>query len=441
MSGEAAFQAAARFGLGARVDELRRIDSDPRGWLTEQLHNPRIPEAVTVRHGGDRLVRKVVNGVRKRMLGDAENAAVAMKDVYIAETGARFAAQIRSEQPFVERMVLFWSNHFTVSVQKPVIAGLANRYEVEAIRPHLNGRFEDMLLAVASHPAMLFYLDNVQSFGPNSRVGRRRGRGLNENLAREILELHTLGVDGGYGQADVIALAEILTGWTLARGRNGPRIQFRFQPAVHEPGTKTLLGRRFPEDGEQEGVAALRMLARHPATARRVAEKLSRHYIADQPPPETVARLSRAYLDSDGHLPTVMEALIDTDSAWRPPLTKLKTPYEFALSALRLTDIEPTPRQTVMGLEALNFRAFNAPSPEGYPDTAQSWAAPDAIKKRIEWAHKLAQRVPARTDPMHLAAQAIGPVMSPTTRQTIARAASGKDGVALLLASPEFQRR
>ncbi len=178
------------------------------------------------------------------------------------------------------------------------------------------------------------------------------------------------------------------------------------------------------------------MLARHPATARHLATKLARHYVSDQPPPETVAKLSRAYLDSGGHLPSVMETLIGMDAAWQPPLTKLKTPYEFALSALRLIDIEPTPRQTVVGLEALNYRAFNAPSPAGFPDTAEPWAAPDAIKKRIEWAHKLAQRLPARTDPMQLAEQAIGPVMGPVTRQTIARAASGKDGIALSGALP-----
>jgi uncharacterized protein (DUF1800 family) len=440
MSTRAAFQASARFGLGPRGEELREIGTDPKGWLEGQLKSPQIPAALHERHGGAERVGEAVRAIRKRKSGDAEKAVKSLKDVYIEQTGARFAAQAQSSQPFVERTLLFWSNHFTVSVQKPIVAGLANAYEVEAIRPHLAGRFEDMLLAVMQHPAMLFYLDNLQSFGPGSRVGRRRGKGLNENLAREILELHTLGVDGGYSQEDVIALAKILTGWTLDRKGREIKIRYRFQPVVHEPGAKTLLGRRFAEVGEEEGIEALRMLARHPATARHIATKLARHYIADDPPELAIERLRVSFLETGGHLPSVMQTLLELDAAWAP-LAKLKNPYEFALSAVRLTDIEPSSKQVIAGLEALNFRAFNAPSPAGYADSAEAWASPDALMKRIEWAQRLAQRLPARSDPLALAGRGIGPVMSQSTEQTIARAASAKDGVALLLASPEFQRR
>jgi uncharacterized protein (DUF1800 family) len=440
MSTRADFQASARFGLGPRGDELREIGGDPKGWLESQLRAPQIPASVVERHGGAERVGDAVRAIRKRKSGDAEKAVKSLKDVYIQETGARFAAQAQSTQPFIERMLLFWSNHFTVSVQKPIVAGLANAYEVEAIRPHLNGRFEDMLLAVVRHPAMLFYLDNLQSFGPHSRIGRRRGKGLNENLAREILELHTLGVDGGYTQEDVIALAKILTGWTLDRKGREITIRYRFQPAVHEPGEKTLLGHRFVEAGEEEGIEALRMLARHPATARHIATKLARHYIADDPPQRAIERLRVSFLETGGHLPSVMQSLLALDEAW-VPLAKLKNPYEFALSAVRLTGIEPTPRQVVAGLEALNFRAFNAPSPAGFADTAEAWASPDALMKRIEWAQRVAQRLPGRNEPLALAERGIGPVMSKGTEQTVARAASAKDGVALLLASPEFQRR
>jgi uncharacterized protein (DUF1800 family) len=436
----AAVQASLRFGLGPRGGELAEIGADARGWVLAQVRSPRLPNALRAREDGEALITEALQAIRKGRSGQAERSVRALRAVYIEETGARFAEQVTSRQPVVERMTLFWSNHFPVSVRKPIVAGLANAYEVEAIRPHLAGHFEDMLLAVVRHPAMLFYLDNIQSFGPNSPAGRRRGKGLNENLAREILELHTLGVDGGYTQQDVVALAKILTGWTLEYrlGRVYPR--YRFQARVHEPGGKTLLGRRFAEAGEEEGIEALRMLAQHPATARHIATKLARHYIADAPPAASVERLTAVFLDSGGHLPSVMEAVLREEAAWAP-FAKLKNPYEFALSAVRLTDVVPTAEQVVGGLEALNYRAFNAPSPQGWPDVAEAWAAPDALMKRIEWGHRLARHVPARTDPLRLAAQALGPILGATTRQTIERAASVQDGVALLLASPEFQRR
>jgi len=436
-----AFQAAARFGLGPRPGEFDTIGGDPRGWVLGQIYSASIPPEVQARRGGNALMARVVTGIRASSASEVQNAARAMRDVYIEETSARLQAQLNSAQPFVERMVLFWSNHFTVSVQRPIIAGIVNQYEVEAIRANLSGHFHDMLLAVCRHPAMLFYLDNVQSFGPDSRGGQRRGKGLNENLAREILELHTLGVNGGYTQDDVIALAKIITGWTLDRSSLDTRVAYRFQPLLHEPGSKRLLGRTFEENGEQEGVDALTMLAQHPATAHHIAVKLARHFIADDPPPRAVSVLERRFRDSDGHLPTVMEALVRLDEVWQPPLAKFKNPYEFAVSALRLTGVEPDPRQAVQGLEALNFRAFNAPSPAGYDDTAAAWASPDGVMKRIEWAHRLALRMPSGTDPVELADAGIGPVMSDMTRQTVTRAASGADGIALLLASPEFLRR
>jgi uncharacterized protein (DUF1800 family) len=345
---------------------------------------------------------------------------------------------MRSDQPFIERLVLFWGNHFTVSVQKPVIAALVNRFEVEAIRPHVMGRFADMLKAVARHPAMLLYLDNAQSFGPDSQAGRRRGKGLNENLAREILELHTLGVDGGYTQADVIAFAKILTGWTL---QSRDRASFAFQPRAHEPGTQRLLGRSYGAGDINDGLRALDDLARHPATAHHIATKLARHFIADEPPADAVAQLAEVFSRTDGDLAAVSRALVMMPASWQQPMAKFKTPYEFAVSALRLTGIEPTPQQAVLGLAALNFRPFGATSPAGFADTTAGWLSADAVLKRIEWARALALRLPPQVDPKALADQAIAPVMREDTRFAIAGAASGHDGVALLLSSPEFQRR
>ncbi len=428
----AAFQACNRFGLGARPGELQQVAGDPQGWLLQQLKNPFIPPEIQT---------SIASGINLPM---QQKQQAELREIYALQTGARFNAQVKSAQPFVERLVMFWSNHFTVSVQKPKLAGLVNRYEVEAIRPHVNGYFKDMLIAAVQHPAMLFYLDNAQSVGPTSPAGTRRQKGLNENLGREILELHTLGVNGGYTQADVIALANIITGWTLDRelrqDDDNAQIAYEFRPAWHEPGAKTLLGKVFAEDGEQEGIAALTMLAQHPATAQHIATKLARHFMSDAPPANAITALAQSFLQSNGHLPTVLQTLINLPETWQP-LTKYKTPYEFALATFRLTGIELPPAKLMHSLSALNYRAFAAPSPAGYDDIAASWAAPDAVMKRIEWAHQLAKQLPAATDPMQLARQSIGPILSDNTKQTIERAASGADGIALLLVSPEFQRR
>ncbi len=438
MSAKDSVFAVCRFGLGAKPGEVAAVGGDPRGWIMSQLAAPVVPSEVLRRSIDGSTVMQFLKAGKDNK-ADKKNDRRAIQEAYVNETGNRLIAQIKSNQPFVERMVLFWSNHFTVSIQKPLITGIVNQYEVEAIRPHINGYFKDMLLAVARHPAMLLYLDNARSFGANSAIGIRRGKGLNENLAREILELHTLGVGGGYTQNDVIALAKIITGWTISRDSSA--LAFEFQESTHEPGPKTLLGKTFNEGGEEEGTRALTMLASHPATARHLATKIARHFISDTPSESSVKVIEQAYIKTGGHLPSVMRAVVDLDETWTSPRVKFKTPYEFAVSTLRLTGIQPTPEQAVKGLDALNFRPFNASSPAGYDDIAASWASPDAIMKRIEWGHKIALRLPAGTDPMRLAGEAFSSTLTDTTAQGIIRAASGADGVALLLASPEFQRR
>lgn len=435
----AAFQACARFGLGPRPGDIAAIAGDPRGWLLTQIQRASIPTEVAGFAGRSEATEAFLARVQARKDKEkVEAAALAVREAYVRETGTRLIAQVRSQQPFIERLVLFWSNHFTVSVQKPVIAALVNRFEVEAIRPYVTGHFSDMLKAVARHPAMLLYLDNAQSFGPNSVAGRRRNRGLNENLAREILELHTLGVDGGYTQADVIAFAKILTGWTLEAQ---DRATFAFQPRAHEPGSHQLLGRSYGAGDMSDGLRALDDLARHPATAQHIATKLARHFIADDPPPQAVAQLAEVFRKSDGDLAAVSRTLVEMPASWQAPLTKYKTPYEYAVSALRLTGVEPTPQQAVVGLAGLNFRPFGALSPAGFADTASGWVSGDGVLKRIEWARALALRLPPQVDPKDLADQAIGPVMRDDTRFVVANAASGRDGMAFLLSSPEFQRR
>jgi len=437
-----AFHACNRFGLGPRGDELRTIASDPRGWLRDQLKNPQTPVLVTTRLAGHTLVKQKSDmGQQQRGLRDNAGNVVPLRKIYMAETANRMAAHTQTPQGFVERQVMFWSNHFTVSIQKNILTGIVNRYEAEAIRPHINGHFKDMLLAVAHHPAMLMYLDNAQSIGPNSRAGQRRSKGLNENYARETLELHTLGVNGGYTQDDVIALARILTGWSLAGEQSEPLLEFQFRPNVHESGSKTLLGKTFTENGEGEAVAALTMLAQHPATARHIATKLARHYIADTPPEDAIAALEKTYIATDGHIPSIMETLVGLDAAWATPLAKVKTHYEYAVSAFRALGIVPEDEQAVKALAALNYRAFDAPSPQGYPDTAADIISPDAILKRIDWAHALSTRVPASVVPLDLVSKILGQAATDRTKLTIQQAASGQDGIAFLLISPEFQRR
>ncbi len=366
-----------------------------------------------------------------------------MRDLYRREAAAKIQIMATTDQPFRERLVTFWSNHFTVSVQRPVVAGLVGSFEREAIRPHVTGRFEDMLRAAIRHPAMLLYLDNARSIGPNSRAGQRNRRGLNENLAREVLELHTLGVAGGYGQDDVRAFAAILTGWSIV----GPREAdtgadgFVFRPLAHEPGDKTVLGVRYPEAGEAEGGAALAALARHPATARHLATKLARHFIADQPPAAAVARLERAYHEGGGDLGHLAGALVDSSEAWAEPLAKIKTPQDLVVSTLRLTGTGWPPERLVGHLRQLGQMPFSAPSPAGWPDEAGYWIGPEAMMRRIEWCALAGHRLASLVGPPTLLEAAIGPVARPETRQAVLQAPSAAEAITLVLASPEFQRR
>jgi uncharacterized protein (DUF1800 family) len=261
------FIAVTRFGLGPRPGELDRITNNPIGWLKQQVSEAAVPPQLTgLPSGGDRM-GDLLRARQARGDGGAEILIRdSFRDTYRREAATRLQVQITTTSPLRERLVTFWSNHFTVSILRPPVLGLAGAFEREAIRPHVTGRFHDMLVAVARHPAMLFYLDNGQSIGPNSRIGLRRGRGLNENLAREILELHTVGVGAGYTQTDVREFAKILTGWSLKRADEQQAGHYTFRAETHEPGSKTLLGVHYGEAGESEGEARARFW---PAPANR----------------------------------------------------------------------------------------------------------------------------------------------------------------------------
>jgi uncharacterized protein (DUF1800 family) len=368
-----------------------------------------------------------------------------IQKTYRAEALARLQRAVIADCGFVERLVVFWSNHFCISANKGALARMwAGAFEREAIRPHVLGRFGDMLQAVEQHPAMLFFLDNQQSLGPDSRAGQNRKRGLNENLAREIMELHTLGVAGGYSQDDVTSLARILTGWTFAgrQGKLGAPGSFIFNANAHEPGAQPLLGKTYQDNGVAQGEAALADIARHPSTATFIAGKFARHFVADDPPPALVARLRQAFHSSDGDLKALALALLDSDEAWQAPQTKMRSPYEFLVATGRLlARIPEDPGLYLGGLNLLGQPLWSPAGPNGFPDTNAAWAAPEGMKLRLDVSAQVASRIGDAVDPRQLLELAAADAASPETRHTVERAESRQQALALLLMSPEFQRR
>jgi uncharacterized protein (DUF1800 family) len=470
--------AANRFGLGARPGELAVVAADPRGWLRAQLAAPppalaasELRSSVQILADAQRLRREIqaarkanafantaVKDVATRTDAADANDVVQklgqfLRPIYVSEVSARFQQAVTTDRPFLERLTQFWSNHFAVSIDKQFLAGLAGSFEREAIRPHVLGNFSELLLAAETHPAMLLYLDNYLSVGPRSpaaqRLERRQGQrkiGINENLAREILELHTLGVGGGYTQSDVTTFAEVITGWSI--GGDGGRFaaaepgRFVFRAELHEPGAKVLLGRRYADTGFGQGAAVLRDLARERATARFIATKLTRHFVADEPPPAVVTRLADAFTHSGGDLPSVYRALIEAREAWAEPLTKFKTPSDYIVSSFRgLTLPVESGRAPLAPFELLGQRTWQPGSPAGWPDRSADWDGASALMKRIEWADAVGGRLGSRRDAAALAPELLGANLSEATRQALARAASGAQAVTLLLAAPEFMRR
>jgi uncharacterized protein (DUF1800 family) len=368
-----------------------------------------------------------------------------VQKTYRTEALARLQRAAIADCGFVERLVVFWSNHFCISANKGELARMwAGSFEREAIRPYVLGRFSDMLKAVEQHPAMLFFLDNQQSLGPDSRAGQNRKRGLNENLAREIMELHTLGVGGGYSQDDVTSLARIITGWTFAgrQGQLGAPGSFVFNANAHQPGAQRLLGKTYENNGVAQGEAALADIARHPSTAKFIATKFARHFVADDPPLALVARLEGVFRKSDGDLGALASALLDSNEAWQAPLTKLRSPYEFLVAAGRLLARIPDDPGLYLGsLNLLGQPLWSPAGPNGFPDTNAAWAAPEGMKLRLDISAQIASRLANNIDPRDLLELAAADAASPETRHTIERAETRQQALALLLMSPEFQRR
>ena len=464
-----------RFGLGPRAGSIAAIASDPRGALVAELDRPGagrldspdlLDSAIAARAAfqfqqAQRAARRAERAMREvnaqAPAGDASSGEMKPADqppperpsgppvpqqIYLDEAKARIHAALGAELGFAERLVWFWSNHFCVSADKGGVRPICGAYEREAIRGHVLGRFGDMLLAVESHPAMLIYLDNARSIGPDSFAGLRQKRGLNENLAREILELHTLGVRTVYTQADVTNFANVITGWTVIGFRQDPARagEFVFNPNMHQPAAQTVVGKSYSDRGVEQGRAVLATLAHHPATAKHIATKLARHFVADEPPPALVDRLAKRFLDTHGDLKEVAKALITAPEAWATPPSKIKRPGEWIIAALRAVGVTPPDIGPVMQAHNLLGEPLWRPSaPKGFPDESAPWL--NGLAQRLDIANLLARRVGEQVDPREVFEETLAPLASTETRQAIARAESRPQALALLFMAPEFQRR
>ncbi len=437
----AGFIAANRYGFGARLGELKTITSDPRGWLRQALTDTSVPNALRELNSTEFNYNIYAEAKAEGAVGLMAYFKGEGRQVNRSEVAARTRAAVESDSPFRERLVQFWSNHFTVSSRKAFTIGICGSFEREVIRPNVTGRFVDMLLASSRHPAMIIYLDNINSLGPKSRLGRNNPRGLNENLAREILELHTLGVDGGYLQDDVRALAKLITGWSVGSLEEPDAGQFRFRVAAHEPGSIEFLGHTYKGRGEDDGIAALRQIAAHPSTARFIATKLARHFVADEPPARAIATIEKTFRDTAGDLGEIAQTLIDLEEAWQEPLPKFKSPNDLIISTFRALGSQGVDMERVAGaLWMLRQYPFSSDSPAGWPDTEADWLTPQDLMRRVELARTYAPRIGSR-NARRLAEDILEPVLSPSTIAAMDASRNRREVAAVFLASPEFQRR
>jgi uncharacterized protein (DUF1800 family) len=506
--------ALRRFGLGARSGEMRRIAGDPRGFVLAALadkskallnHPDLDPSHIVFANAQDlQLTQKLTAQLAKATATAAATPATRLaatdpnkpsmppavkdggqmagpqvpqtpkpkvadltanrlrRDALLEEASRRIERAVTTDAPLLERLVMFWSNHFCVSSNKGPVRGLAGGFEREAIRPHVLGRFADMLRAVEKHPAMLIYLDNQLSTGPNSKAGKGQNKGLNENLAREILELHTLGVDGGFTQEDVTNFARVLTGWQVGQMniQASEAGKFFFAPNRHEPGAWTVAGRQYVDEGQRTGERVLDDLARHPATARYIATRIARHFVSETPPPALVAALEKTFRDSDGDLERVTKTLVTHSESWTTKPAKVVPPYDFVVSLVRGFGLSLKPQEVLRLASALGQPLWTPPSPKGWPDDDEAWTGPSAIRERLRIAEKAARDVApppkgAKTgatvmpdprlttfgDPREAADDLLGPGLSDATRTAIARAETREQGYELLMMAPEFLRR
>ncbi|MBW2415413.1 MAG: DUF1800 domain-containing protein, partial [Deltaproteobacteria bacterium] len=427
-----------RPGERARARQL-----GPEAWLDDQLSRARRGDAgLDLRlaaHPSLTLTPEAMAGedefrdMRRGRQPDPKQKrrmAMRLRQVAVDLAGARFVRAVHGERALLEVMIDFWSNHFSIFARKSLVAGLLPEFQRNALERHALGRFGDLLLATAKSPAMLVSLDNWNSTAPRgpglARLVAGRG-GINENYARELLELHTLGVDGGYTQRDVEEVARVLTGWTLESRR---KPVFRFRPQLHDDGTKRVLGRTLRGGGMAEGEKLLKQLAEHPSTARHVSRKLARRFVADDPPRALVDRAAGTFERTRGDISQVLRTILLSPEMADPVNRKLKTPLRFAASALRETDGETDGGRPVLAaLGRLGEVPFFARTPAGFPEYASAWADPGAALERMGFAFALA----------HERLSGTWPGEATPARAPRPRGLSRAEALAVQLASPEFQ--
>jgi uncharacterized protein (DUF1800 family) len=398
------------------------------------------------------LPRRISEYFAAQKMNDKEKIGEIVKNSYGDFIAKRVQLILNSPIGFHERLVHFWSNHFAISVDKRIVTMLAGDYELSAIRPNINGNFYDLLLASITHPAMLEYLDQEKSIGPQSPAAGRaaeKGKkiGLNENLAREILELHTLGVNSGYSQKDVTEFAKALTGFSYIKPKKDETDfsnvgEFRFNPAWHQTGVVTFMGREYSQSGYSQPDAILKYIATHPTTAKHIAFKLARHFCADEPPTSLVDRLKSEFIATNGNLNRLYEVLINSPECFDEKYNKFKSPWDWFISSLRAIGVQNLDAKLInRAMKTLGQEILKPEAPKGYDDTQSAWAAPDAIEKRAEIASLMASKFTPPDAPIDIAKTIFGDAISENTLKIVSRAESKQSALALLLISPENMRR
>jgi uncharacterized protein (DUF1800 family) len=460
-----------RLAFGPRPGDVERVTQmGVQRWIDAQLQpetialpaplTARLASLDTVTRGAGASLAEYLE-LRKQVRDEDEGARQRRRelDARVAREAAeaRLLRAVESPRQLEEVMVDFWYNHFNVFAGKGIDRALVTSYENEAIRPHVLGSFRALLGATARHPAMLHYLDNAVSSAPNPNPNAKRKGGLNENYARELMELHTLGVDGGYTQRDVTELARMLTGWTFEQRRlAGGGEGFRFDPKRHDNGTKTWLGQDIAPDGQREGERALDLLAMHPTTARHVSRQLAQYFVSDDPPPALVERMTATWRASGGDIRAVLRTLfaspefMSTEAAG----AKFKTPYQFVVSAVRASGLPVANVGPLTGaMSQLGMPLYGCQTPDGYKNTQDAWLNPDALTRRISFASALAAgRLPlaaapapaSSAPPVALDAASLQAALAGAVSQRTLDIVGQKPDrlrAAMLLGSPDFMQR